>query len=151
MKIVVDDLRGPEIAAFLEEHLREMRTITPAGSVYALDLDALRVPEVTFWSVYDGERLVGCGAIRRIGDAHGELKSMRVAHERRRDGIASLLLVHMLQEARAMGLARLSLETGSTGPFERARKLYEKFGFEPCGPFADYGPDPHSAYMTRTI
>ncbi|MEV4018555.1 GNAT family N-acetyltransferase [Nonomuraea angiospora] len=151
MKIVVDDLRGPEIAAFLEEHLREMHAITPAESVYALDLDGLRIPEVTFWSVYDGDQLVGCGAIKRIDGKHGEIKSMRTAHERRRDGIATLLLTHMLEEARAMGLERLSLETGSTEHFERARKLYEKFGFEPCGPFADYGPDPHSAFMTRTI
>ncbi|MFF4625360.1 GNAT family N-acetyltransferase [Nonomuraea jabiensis] len=151
MKIVVDDLRGPEIAAFLEEHLREMHSITPAESVYALDLDGLRVPEVTFWSVYDGDQLVGCGAIKRIDDRHGEIKSMRTARERRRDGVASLLLTHMLEEAKAMGLERLSLETGSTEHFERARKLYEKFGFEPCGPFAGYGPDPHSAFMTRTI
>jgi putative acetyltransferase len=151
MKIVVDDLRGPEIAAFLEEHLREMRAVTPAGSVHALDLDALRAPEVTFWSVYDGDRLVGCGAIKRIDGTHGEVKSMRVAHDRRRDGIGSLLLVHLLQEAEAMGLDRLSLETGSTEHFERARKLYEKFGFEPCGPFAGYGLDPHSSFMTRTI
>jgi putative acetyltransferase len=151
MKIVVDDLRGPEIAAFLEEHLREMRSITPAGSVHALDLDALRAPEVTFWSVYDGDQLVGCGAIKRIEGTHGEVKSMRVAYERRRDGVASLLLVHILEEAEAMGLERLSLETGSTEHFERARKLYEKFGFEPCGPFAGYGPDPHSSFMTRAI
>ncbi|MER6004806.1 GNAT family N-acetyltransferase [Nonomuraea angiospora] len=151
MKIVVDDLRGPEIAAFLEEHLREMHAITPAESVYALDLDGLRVPEVTFWSVYDGDQLVGCGAIKRIDDGHGEIKSMRTARERRRDGIASLLLAHMLEEAKAMGLERLSLETGSTEHFEQARKLYAKFGFEPCGPFAGYGPDPHSAFMTRTL
>ncbi|UBU11410.1 GNAT family N-acetyltransferase [Nonomuraea gerenzanensis] len=151
MKIVVDDLRGPEIAAFLEEHLEEMRAITPPGSVYALDLDALRVPEVTFWSVYDGDELVGCGAIKRMDDTHGEIKSMRTAYERRRDGIAGQLLTHMLAEAEAMGLTRLSLETGSTEHFARARKLYEKFGFEPCGPFGGYGPDPHSAFMTRTI
>ncbi|GAA2206655.1 GNAT family N-acetyltransferase [Nonomuraea monospora] len=151
MKIVVDDLRGPEIAAFLEEHLEEMRAITPPGSVYALDLDALRVPEVTFWSVYDGDQLVGCGAIKRIEGTHGEIKSMRTAYERRRDGIAAQLLTHMLAEAKAMGLTRLSLETGSTEHFARARNLYEKFGFEPCGPFAGYGPDPHSAFMTRAI
>ncbi|MFC5827325.1 GNAT family N-acetyltransferase [Nonomuraea insulae] len=76
---------------------------------------------------------------------------MRTAYERRRDGIASLLLTHMLQEAKALGLVRLSLETGSTEHFEQARKLYAKFGFEPCGPFAGYGPDPHSSFMTRTI
>ncbi|GAA4959706.1 putative acetyltransferase [Nonomuraea thailandensis] len=149
--IVVDDLRGPQIAAFLEEHLEEMRSITPEGSVHALDLDALRGPEVTFWVVYDDGELVGCGAIKRIGGAHGEIKSMRTAYARRRDGIAGLLLTHMLEQAKAMGLERLSLETGSTEHFARARRLYEKFGFEPCGAFAGYGPDPHSAFMTRTL
>ena len=151
MKIVLDDLRGPEIAAFLEDHLREMRAVTPSESVYALDLDRLRAPEVTFWSVYDGDQLVGCGAIRRIDDKHAEIKSMRTAHQRRRDGIASLLLTHILTEAKQMGIERLSLETGATEHYEQARKLYEKFGFKPCGPFEGYGPDPHSYFMTRTI
>jgi putative acetyltransferase len=151
VRIVVDDLSGPAIAAFLDEHLRQMRSITPPESKHALDLDGLRAPEVTFWSVWDGDTIVGCGAIKRLDADHAELKSMRTASSRQRSGVASLLLEHILDEARRLGFTRLSLETGSAEFFYPARKLYEKFGFGSCEPFADYRPDPHSAFMTRTI
>jgi putative acetyltransferase len=151
MKIAVDDLRGPEIAAFLDEHVREMLSITPPESKHALDLDGLRRPEVTFWAVRDGGSVVGCGAIKRLDRQHAELKSMRTAVARKRSGIASLLLGHIIDEARAMGYTRLSLETGSDDFFAPARRLYEKFGFDYCEPFADYLPDPLSVFMTRTL
>ncbi|GGK73999.1 N-acetyltransferase [Sphaerisporangium melleum] len=151
MKIVVDDLSGAEIAEFLEAHLRDMRAITPPESVHALDLDRLRRPEITFWSVLDGTTLVGCGALKRLEPGHAEVKSMRTAPERKRSGIASLLLRHILDEAGQMGYTRLSLETGSTEFFLPARRLYEKHGFDYCEPFADYRLDPHSVYMTRTL
>ncbi|TDC53543.1 GNAT family N-acetyltransferase [Jiangella ureilytica] len=151
MKIAVDDLRGPEIAAFLDEHVREMLSITPPESKHALDLDGLRQPEVTFWAVRDGGSVVGCGAIKRLDRQHAEVKSMRTAVARKRSGIASLLLGHIIDEARAMGYTRLSLETGSDDFFAPARRLYEKFGFGYCEPFADYRPDPLSVFMTRTL
>jgi len=151
MKIVVDDLSGPEIAAFLDEHVREMRSITPLESKYALDLDGLREPDITFWSVWDGATLVGCGAVKRLDAGHAELKSMRTAPPRKRSGIASLLLGHAIDEARWMGYTRLSLETGSAEFFRPARSLYEKFGFEYCDPFADYRPGPHNVFMTRSL
>ena len=151
MEITVDDLTGPEVAAFLEEHILEMRATSPLESMHALDLAALREPGVTFWSVYDGGRLVGCGALKRLDDVHAEVKSMRAAADRKRSGIASAVLEHIMREARARGFSRLSLETGSSSHFEPARKLYEKFGFEYCGPFADYRLDPHSVFMTRTL
>jgi putative acetyltransferase len=151
MEIMVDDLAGLEIAAFLEEHIKEMRATSPEESMHALDLTALREPGVTFWSVYDGGRLVGCGAIKRLDDAHAEVKSMRSAADRKRAGIASAMLEHIFREARARGFSRLSLETGSSSHFEPARRLYEKFGFEYCGPFADYRLDPHSVFMTREL
>jgi putative acetyltransferase len=151
LKIVVDDLSGPQIRGFLEEHVRQMRSITPLESKHALDLDALRQPGITFWSVMDGGTLVGCGAIKRLDASHAEVKSMRSAPARQRSGIASLVLGHIIAEATRMGYTRLSLETGSTGFFEPARKLYAKFGFEYCGPFADYRPDPNSVFMTRTL
>ncbi|MCA2221864.1 GNAT family N-acetyltransferase [Nonomuraea aurantiaca] len=151
MKIAVDDLSGPEIAAFLDEHLQQMRSITPLESKHALDLDALRTPEVTFWTVVDGDTLVGCGAIKRLDAGHAEVKSMRTRPVRRRSGVASLLLGHIIAEARRMGFTRLSLETGSDEFFLPARRLYEKFGFAYCEPFADYRPDPNSAFMTRTL
>ncbi|MCP2253328.1 putative acetyltransferase [Prauserella aidingensis] len=151
MEIVVDDLSGSRIAEFLADHLRQMRATSPPESKHALDLDDLRTPEVTFWSVLDGEAVVGCGAIKRLDVEHGELKSMRTSPDRGRGGIASGLLQHILAEARGMGLSRLSLETGSDEFFLPARKLYEKFGFTYCEPFADYVPDPNSVFMTRTL
>lgn len=151
MKIVVDDLSGPEIARFLDEHVHQMRSITPLESKYALDLDGLRRPGITFWSVLDGDTLVGCGAIKRLDADHAEVKSMRTAPARQRSGVASLLMKHIISEARQMGFTRLSLETGSAEFFLPARKLYEKFGFEYGEPFADYRPSPHNVFMTRAL
>lgn len=151
MNIVIDDLSGPQIAEFLQEHVQEMRSITPLESKHALDLDGLRKPEITFWSVMDGDVLVGCGAIKRLDADHAEVKSMRTAPRRKRSGIASLLLEHIVAEAKRMGFSRLSLETGAAEFFLPARKLYEKLGFDYCEPFADYRYDPHSVYMTRVF
>jgi putative acetyltransferase len=128
-----------------------MHSTTPAESVHAVDLEGLRKPEITFWSVMDGDAVVGCGAIKRLDSAHAELKSMRTTATRKRSGIASLLLEHILAEAKRMGFTRVSLETGSAGFFLPARRLYEKFGFEHCEPFAGYRPDPNSVFMTRLL
>jgi putative acetyltransferase len=151
MQIVIDDLSGPEIAGFLDEHVREMVSVSPPESKHALDLDGLRQPEVTFWTVRDGDTLVGCGAIKRLDATHAEVKSMRTSPARKRSGVASLLLGHIISEAARMGLRRLSLETGSAGFFAPARRLYEKFGFEYCEPFGDYRPDPNSVFLTRAL
>jgi putative acetyltransferase len=148
MEIVLDDLSGPEIAVFLAEHVQEMRSITPPESKHALNLDSLRRPGVTFWSATDAGVLVGCGALKRLDTAHAELKSMRTAPARKRSGVASLLLKHILTEAAGMGFIRISLETGSADFFQPARNLYAKFGFEYCEPFADYEDDPNSVFMT---
>jgi putative acetyltransferase len=151
MQIVIDDLSGPQIAGFLDEHVREMLSVSPPESKHALDLDGLRQPEVTFWTVRDGDTLVGCGAIKRLDATHAEVKSMRTLPARKRSGVASLLLGHIISEAARMGLRRLSLETGSAGFFAPARRLYEKFGFEYCEPFGDYRPDPSSVFLTRAL
>jgi putative acetyltransferase len=151
LTVVVDDLSGPAIAAFLEEHVRQMRAITPVESKFALDLEALRQPEITFWSVLEDGAIVGCGALKRLGPGHAEIKSMRTAPARRGGGIASTLLAHLVAEARRLGYERLSLETGTDDFFRPARRLYEKFGFTYCGPFADYGPSPHNTFMTRAL
>jgi putative acetyltransferase len=151
MKIIVNDLSGPEIAAFIDDHVQDMRAITPLESKHALDLDGLRKPDVTFWSVHDGDTLVGCGAIKRLSADHAEVKAMRTDPSRRRSGIAALLLEHIIAESRRMGFTRLSLETGTAEHFAAARKLYERFGFAYTEPFADYTVDPHSTYMTRAV
>ena len=151
VEIVVDDLTGPQIARFLDEHVREMLSITPPESKHALDLEMLRGPGITFWSVMDGGTVVGCGALKRLDARHAEVKSMRTLAARQRSGIASMMLEHIITEARRMGFTRLSLETGSAEFFAPARRLYRKFGFEYCEPFADYRPDPLSVFLTRTL
>ncbi|MFC3802502.1 GNAT family N-acetyltransferase [Cohnella sp. GCM10012308] len=151
MNIIVDDLSGPEVAALLEEHLRGMAEDTPPESIHALDLEGLKRPEITFWSAWDGRELMGCGALKDLGGGHGELKSMRTAAAHLRKGVAAGILAHIVAEARRRGFERLSLETGSPDSFIPARKLYERFGFAYCGPFADYREDPYSVYMTMTL
>lgn len=151
MKIVVDDLSGPEISAFLDEHIEEMRAVSPPESKHALDLDGLRRPEVTFWSAYDEDRLVGCGALKKLDDSSAELKSMRTARAAKRRGVASALLQHIVAEARQHGFTRLYLETGTADFFAAARALYAKHGFTPCEPFAEYPDDPNSVHMTRSL
>jgi len=149
--IRVDDLRGLEIRALLEEHLRSMHELSPPESVHALDLAALRRPEITFWTAWSDGVLVGCGALKELGQAHGEVKSMRTAMAHRRSGVGRVMLEHIVAEARSRAYARLSLETGSMDAFLPARRLYESFGFGYCAPFADYVEDPHSVFMTRAL
>src|SRR5689334_24325170 len=155
MNIVVDDLSSPEIAAFLNGHVEQMRSITPTEFAFALNLDELRKPDVTFWTVWDGGTLVGCAALKRLDAGHeaghAELKSMRTATDRLRSGIASRLLEHIIAEARRMGVTRISLETGTDDFFGPARRLYAKFGFAPCPPFGDYQPSEHNTFMTLTV
>ena len=148
MHIVVDDLRGPEIRALLEQHLRNMHEISPPESVHALDLEALRHPSITFWTAWSGPELLGCGALKELDATHGEVKSMRTADAHRRKGVARALLQRIVAEARSRSYARLSLETGSQPQFAPARSLYESFGFAYCLPFAGYVEDPNSVFMS---
>jgi len=149
--IRVDDLTGPEIRALLEEHLRNMYELSPPESVHALDLAALRRPEITFWTAWSEGVLLGCGALKELDRTHGEVKSMRTASSHRRRGVGRAMLEHIIAEARARSYRRLSLETGSLEAFLPARRLYESYGFAYCAPFADYVEDPNSVFMTRTL
>ena len=151
MQIRVDDLAGPEIHALLAEHLRNMRQISPPESVHALDVNGLLQPDVTFWSVWSGDELLGCGALKELDPAHGEIKSMRTIAAHRRKGVARAMLQHIIAEARSRSYTRLSLETGSLPAFEAARRLYESFGFTYCSPFPGYTEDPNSVFLTRVL
>ncbi|MFF9866368.1 GNAT family N-acetyltransferase [Streptomyces sp. NPDC013953] len=151
MDISTDDLSASDVVALLEEHLAELRSVTPPESVHALDLDALRRPGVTFWSVRDHGVLLGCGAVRRLDAHHGEIKSMRTSSAAQRRGVAAALLARMLSESARAGLRRISLETGTEEFFAPARALYEKFGFSYCPPFGEYQEDPNSAFMTKLL
>jgi putative acetyltransferase len=128
-----------------------MHLHSPPESVHALDLDALKKPEITFWTVWLEDRLVGCGALKELHNMHGEIKSMRTAKEFRGKGAGKLMLKHIIDEAKRRNYKRLSLETGSMAAFEPARRLYESHGFEYCGPFADYNLDHNSVFMTMEL
>jgi putative acetyltransferase len=146
-----DDLSGAQIRVLLEEHLSNMRAISPPGSVHALDLDALRRSDVTFWTVWSGAVLYGCGALRELSPEHGEVKSMRTAQGQRRSGVGRAMLTHIIAEAQRRSYRRLSLETGAQPPFAPAHRLYESFGFRYCAPFGDYVEDPNSVFMTKVL
>ncbi|HEY0886779.1 MAG TPA: GNAT family N-acetyltransferase [Ramlibacter sp.] len=151
MHIRPDDLSAPPVRALLEEHLANMRQLSPPESVHALPIEALRQPDVTFWTVWSGGELLGCGALKELDPAHGEIKSMRTAAAHRRQGVARAMLAHIVAEARQRGYARLSLETGSDAPFEPAQRLYAGFGFTTCAPFDRYLEDPNSVFMTLSL
>lgn len=151
MRIIIDDLGGPEIAALLEAHLVAMRSFSPPGSVHALDLDRLRQPDITFWTAWDDHNLMGCCALKQLDPHHGEIKSMRTADAYTRRGVGAALLETIIAEAHVRGYARLSLETGRTDPFHPAHRLYARYGFVPCPPFADYVLDDFSMCMTRSL
>jgi len=151
MKIERDDLSRPAIHELLEEHLRSMRALSPPESVHALDLERLRAPAITFWSAWEGDLLLGCGALLELDARHGEVKSMRTPEARRRTGAGRGLLMHIIAEARSRGYERLSLETGSMAAFEPAHRLYESAGFTRTGPFGSYAEDPNSVFMTLAL
>jgi len=148
LKIEIDDLSRKEIHALLNEHLQSMYELSPPESVHALNLEKLRDPSITFWTAWDDQHLLGCGALKEIDSKHGEIKSMRTPKTLRRQGAGRAILAHVIDVARSRGYERLSLETGTAAEFHPAHKLYESFGFEYCGPFGDYAEDPHSVFMT---
>lgn len=151
MRIEIDDLSDIRICNFLEEHIEEMKSVTPPESKHALDLDGLKHSDVAFWSAWENEQIIACGAYKKIDASHVEIKSMRVSAKQRGRGVASKLLQHILSEASSNGYLKASLETGAMPFFEPARNLYKKFGFTCCPPFADYSEDPNSVFMTLNL
>ena len=151
LHIRLDDLSDPRIATFLEEHLADMRRVSPPESVHALDLRGLKQADVSFWTGWIDGRLAACGALKTLTPEHGEIKSMRTSAAFRGQGAGRLMLIHIAEQARARHMQRLSLETGSQDAFLPARALYASFGFVACGPFGDYAHDPHSVFMTLPL
>ncbi len=147
MEIRPDELTGDAIVALLQEHLAHMRSVSPPESTHALDIDGLRAPDVSFWSAWSGQTLLGCCALRRLDASHGEIKSMRTATTHLRKGVAARLLEHLFDEARRRRYHTLYLETGSMDAFRPARALYRRYGFSESPPFANYEPDPNSVFM----
>ena len=151
LKIVTDNLSHPAVLALIEEHVRGMYATSPETSVHTLDISELRSDDITLWTAWEDDELLGCGALKELDAAHGEIKSMRTATAHLRKGVAAALLDHIIAVARERGYTRLSLETGSEDGFEAALRFYERHGFEYCEPFADYELDPFSRFMTLRL
>jgi putative acetyltransferase len=151
IRVVPDDLSGPEIRALLQIHFAGMLANSPADSCHFLDFDGLNAADVTFWSAWDGDALAGCGAVKELNATHGEIKSMRTDAAHLRKGVASALLTMIIATARERGYQRLSLETGSGEAFDPSHALYRRFGFQACPPFADYRDDPFSRFFSLTL
>lgn len=151
MRIDLDDPARADVYALLDEHLRSMYELSPPESVHALDVSGLKRADITFWTVREGDLLIGCGALKHLSPQHGEIKAMRTPAALRRRGAGRAVLNHILAEARRRGYKRLSLETGTAEAFTAAHKLYESAGFQHCGPFGDYKLDPYSVFMTLDL
>jgi putative acetyltransferase len=148
--VTLDDPRREDVRDLLQRHLDDMHAESPPESVHALDLDALTAPGITFVTAREDGVLLGCGAIKVL-DGHGEIKSMRTTDAARGRGVATAVLGWLLDEARRLGLARVSLETGTQEYFRPAVRLYHRHGFVDCGPFGDYRLDPFSRFMTVAL
>ena len=142
----------PAVQAMLAAHLQKLRANSPAGSVHALDLTGLRGPGIDFWTAWQGDTLMGCGALKTLDPAQGEIKSMRTAPEHLRSGVGAAIVGHIIGVARGRDMKRLSLETGTGPAFDAAHSLYRRFGFTDCAAFGDYpANDPFSRFMSRVL
>lgn len=151
MHIELDDLSRPQVHALLQEHLDNMYELSPPEQVFALDLNKLRAPDITFWTVWEGETLVGCGALKELSPTEGEVKSMRTPRALRGKGAGRAVLARIIETARQRGYQRLNLETGTHEAFTPAHRLYQAHGFDFCGPFGSYREDPNSVFMTLPL
>jgi putative acetyltransferase len=151
VRITPGDLADPRVIDLLHYHLINSQAHSAPGSSHVLDLKGLQSVDVTFWTAWDGDTLVGMGGLKRLSEDHGEVKSMHTAQAVRRRGVGSAMLGHIISVARSRGISRLSLETGSEDYFQPAIALYQKHGFVECPPFADYVPDPNSVFMTLDL
>lgn len=151
IEIRPDDLTGAEIADLIAIHAGTMLAASPPESCHFLPIDGLRQPSVTVWSIWEDGALLGCGALKDLGDGTGEIKSMHTRQILRGRGLGRQMLAHILAEARRRNYSALYLETGSMDAFIPARTLYAAHGFETCGPFGDYVEDPHSVFMRLAL
>ena len=151
MHIRRGDLTDPRIIALLSHHYDKCHEVTPKCSAHVFTVEKLAAPDIDFWAAWDGDTLLGVGAMKPLDPTHGEVKSMHTSGDARRRGVGSAMLMHIIETSRARGLTRLSLETGSFGYFEPAVALYKAHGFEECPPFGDYRVDPNSVFLTRLL
>ena len=151
MKSIENNFNNPEVNNLLTKHFIELRSVSPEGSAHVLDIPGLKDPTIKFWSLWDEGELVGCGALKLLEKEHGEFKSIRVADRYRKNGMGEKIIAHLIDQAKQIGIKKLSIETGSGDFFAPARKLFKQFGFKKCKPFAHYKEDPNSCYYTLNI
>ncbi len=151
MKSIEGNFDNPEVNELLKKHFVELRSVSPAGSTHVLDTNGLKDPSIKFWSLWENNKLIGCGALKFLDKDHGEFKSIRVADEFRNKGIGERIINHLIEEAKKLKISKLSIETGSGDFFLPARKLFSKFGFKKSSPFAHYKEDPNSCYYTLNL
>jgi len=151
MKIIAGGLDHPSVRDLLEQHVRTARLETALGSAHALDFEGLKAADMTLWSAWDDDVPIAVGALKRLSPTHGEVKSMHTVQTRRRAGVGTTMLRHIIDSARIMGMKRLSLETGSWAYFHPARAMYRRHGFVECAPFGEYVEDPNSIFMTLEL
>ena len=151
MKSIEGNFDNPEVDELLRKHFIELRSVSPAGSTHVLDIDGLKNPSIKFWSLWENEKLMGCGALKFLNESHGEFKSIRVADQYRGKGYGKKIISHLIAEAKELKIKKISIETGSGEFFKSARKLFKNFGFEKCEPFSHYKTDVNSCYMTLEI
>ena len=151
LKSIEGNFDHPEVNELLTKHFVELRKASPEGSAHVLDIQGLKINSIKFWSLWKGEQLVGCGALKFLDKGHGEFKSIRVHDNFRKKGNGLKVIEHLIGEAKKLNIKRLSIETGAGKFFESARKLFKKCNFEPCEPFAHYKKDINSIYLTKLI
>ncbi len=151
MQIITGDFSDQRVIDLIHIHQTSARAETAPGSAHALDLKGLQSPDIRFWTIWDDDELFGIGALKRLSPDHGEVKSMHTLKTKRGRGVGRAMLRHIIAMARADGMSRLSLETGSWEYFRPAWALYRRHGFLECPPFADYAPDPNSIFMSLEL
>ena len=151
LKSIEGNFDDPEVHNLLTKHFVELRAASPEGSAHVLDIPGLKVPSIKFWSLYNNDQLMGCGALKFLEKGHGEFKSIRIHDNFRKKGHGVIVINHLISEAKKLDIKKLSIETGAGDFFIPARKLFKSCGFEPCEPFAHYKEDVNSVYLTKLI
>ncbi len=151
MKSIEGNFDNSEVNNLLKKHFIELRSVSPAGSTHVLDIDGLKDSSIKFWSLWENNKLIGCGALKFLEKNHGEFKSIRVADEFRKKGVGVRIINHLVEEAKKLKIEKLSIETGAGKFFLPARNLFSKFGFKTCPPFAHYKEDSNSCYYTLNL
>ena len=151
LKSIEGNFENLEVHELLTNHFIELRSVSPEGSAHVLDIPGLKVPSIKFWSLWQKEMLLGCGALKFLDEKHGEFKSIRIHDYFRGKGYGANVINHLIIEAKKLSILKISIETGAGNFFKPARKLFKQCGFKECEPFAHYREDVNSVYFTRLI